>query len=392
MNRRLKLFLLLGIAMVLVLSLALAAPAFAAKGGTPFITTQTVPISFTFEAGHDYTPTWWTEGGKVIHGGTGWVTPLGRAQYVAVAGWPGAAVWQPKFMTYPSFTKLFPGMGLFCDYRLPDGDIYAFDGIMGGIEPVTNDDGKIDYLVNIIVGGTGRYENASGILIGRTPGRGSNDGTSSPRSLIKIMQGYINLKVKHTLSLGAPFVPISNMELNPDAWTILGNGSSFGSTYNLVPMNMEMEAGFQFYQPSPDFGGLTIHSGIGWLEPFGRAQYWAGMYPAAVSTLRPDFMNDASWKSMFGGTDLFCVYRFNANDAFYAWDGIMGNIQPVWNDDGKIDCLINVVCGGTGAFKNASGLFIGYTPGRGRTQVTSTQIGLPLSILKLMEGYIRLRP
>ena len=218
-------------------------------------------------------------------------------------------------------------------------------------------------------------------------------GTSSPVVLEKVMEGYINLKARGPLPYPTS-IPISNTLVNPEAWSILANGRSgaiYGANFNLVPMVMEMEAGFQFYTPSPDFNGLTIHSGEGWLEPFGRAQYWAGMYPGAAA-LRPDFMDDASWKSMFGGTNLFCIYKFNDTDSFYAWDGIMGNIQPTVSDDGKMDCLINVVCGGTGAFANATGLFIGYTPGRGHTQTTSSNIGLPLSIMKLMEGYVRLRP
>ena len=104
-------------------------------------------------------------------------------------------------------------------------------------------------------------------------------------------------------------------------------------------------------------------------------------------------MDDPSWTAMFGGTDLFCIYRTSQGD-IYAWDGIMGNIQPVVNDDGKMDYLLNVVVGGTGAFENAGGILLGITPVRGPNQPTAipSPFKWPDSILKLMEGYVEIIP
>jgi hypothetical protein len=177
---------------------------------------------------------------------------------------------------------MFGSTGLFCIYSLPDGDIYTWDGVLANIEPGIDppgpdeDDGKMDYLINVIVGGTGPYENATGILLGRTPGRGdAGNETGLPLSLIKIMEGYIKIEVKESkYSTALPSIGMAmNPQVWPEAWEALESGE-------LVPMNMEMEAGSDFYEPRDV--GFTIHSGIGWLEPFGRAEYVAGVgYPEA---------------------------------------------------------------------------------------------------------------
>jgi hypothetical protein len=393
MNRRIKVTCAIAIALILILSLAIASSALAEtkhKSKSDKLVYQTIPISMMMEAGYSYAQDWWAldpndPDDAILHSGEGWLTPFGRGEYVAVRNWDAAAQYRPAFMTYQSWKDLFGSMGLFCVYRLPDGDIYAFDGVMGNIEPLANDDGKSDYVLNVIVGGTGRYANATGMLLGRTPGRGAAQGPN-PQILMKLMEGYINIQVKESkYSTALPSIGFKNPQLWPEAW------SALGANY-LVPMNMEMEAGVQFYEPSPDFDGLTLHSGIGWLEPFGRSRYWAGFYPYA-DQYRPDFMDDPSWTAMFGGTDLFCIYRTSEGD-IYAWDGIMGNIQPVVNDDGKIDYLLNVIVGGTGAFENAGGILLGITPGRGPVQPTAipSPFKWPDSILKLMEGYVEIIP
>ena len=83
---------------------------------------------------------------------------------------------------------------------LPDGNIFAYDGIVGNYEPFTRGTTeKIDELINVIVGGTGAYEGANGMLLGHAQGRGPTaevaPGMSLPRSLLKIMEGYINVVV-----------------------------------------------------------------------------------------------------------------------------------------------------------------------------------------------------
>ena len=66
---------------------------------------------------------------------------------------------------------------------------------------------------------------------------------------------------------------------------------------------------------------------------------------------------------MFGGTGLFCIYRVQRRGQYYAWDGIMGNIQPKVNDDGKMDYLLNVIVGGTGPLRTRAGFSWESHPG-----------------------------
>ncbi len=159
--------------------------------------------------------------------------------------------------------------------------------------------------------------------------------------------------------------------------------------YKLIPITMEMEAGAAQYEEWPG-GEKTIHSGIGWILPFGRSEYVAGMgYPEAEAYPMPSYMND-EWMSTYN-TRLFCIYRLADGD-IYAYDGITGNYMPELEngDDGKMDYLINVIVGGTGAYEGATGMLLGRTPGRGASTDVSEGVSLPVSILKLMEGYIKI--
>ena len=143
MDRRLKLSLGVAIAAILLLSLVFALPALAKdtpnpQSNNPNVTYQTIPISMMMEAGYSYAQEWWAldpddPDDAILHSGVGWITPFGRAEYVAVRSWDAAAQYRPAFMTYQSWKDLFGSLGLFCVYRLPDGDIYAFDGIMGAL-------------------------------------------------------------------------------------------------------------------------------------------------------------------------------------------------------------------------------------------------------------------
>jgi hypothetical protein len=159
--------------------------------------------------------------------------------------------------------------------------------------------------------------------------------------------------------------------------------------YRLITITMEMEAGAARYEEWPG-GERTIHAGIGWLHPFGRGEYVAGMgYPEAEAYPEPSYFNE-EWMSTYG-TRLFCIYRLEDGD-IYAYDGVVGNLAPELEDgdDGKMDYLINVIVGGTGAYEGATGMLLGRTPGRGAGTEVVDGISLPVSILKLMEGYIKI--
>jgi hypothetical protein len=159
--------------------------------------------------------------------------------------------------------------------------------------------------------------------------------------------------------------------------------------YTLIPITMQMEAGAAQYEAWPG-GGKTIHAGIGWILPFGRSEYVAGMeYPETEEYPMPSYFND-EFMSAYSAR-LFCIYHLADGD-IYAYDGITGNYKPELTDgdDGKIDYLINVIVGGTGAYEGATGMLLGMTPGRGASTNVGDDVSLPVSILKIMEGYIKI--
>ncbi len=156
--------------------------------------------------------------------------------------------------------------------------------------------------------------------------------------------------------------------------------------YKTIEIKFDYEAGAAQYKTWT--AGRVIHAGIGWFEPFGRSEYVAGMgFPEADQFPKPDFMND-TWMATYK-TGLFCIYMLN-DGWIYAYDGVVGNLHPVENDDGKMDMLLNVIVGGTGKYKGANGILIGRTPGRGNSTDVGGGLMLPVSIIKTMDGYINI--
>jgi len=156
--------------------------------------------------------------------------------------------------------------------------------------------------------------------------------------------------------------------------------------YTTIEIKFDYEAGAAQYKTWT--AGRVIHAGIGWFEPFGRSEYVAGIgFPEATEFPKPDFMN-ATWMATYK-TSLFCIYMLK-DGWIYAYDGVVGNLHPVENDDGKMDMLLNVIVGGTGKYKGANGMLIGRTPGRGASSDVGGGLMLPVSIIKTMDGYINI--
>lgn len=400
-NRRFKLVSLLSVVVLLAFAVSFftAMPTVAKDGPNrhsknPNWTYQTIPVSMQMEAGTPFEQPWDTsDGSRCVHSGFGWIAPFGRASYVGVVGYPPAADYRPAYMDDDTWSALFGGTGLFCIYSLEDGDIYVFDGVMGNLEPGVDDDGKSDYLINVIVGGTGRYKDANGMFVGRTTGRldGGPD-TGLPLSLLKTMEGYINIKVKESKvkpkkvrKAALPFVGSRNPQKWPEALDYLVGGST-------IPINIEMEAGRMFWNPWTS--GTTMIAGVGWVQPFGRSDYHYGFgFDEDTEELRPDFMDDPSWSDYYPTNNL-CIYHFPTGD-LYVYDGIVGNLAPA-SPDGKSDYIIEVIVGGTGDYEGATGMILGYTCGRGEAAIPTYDgatgpFPLPDSIIKIMEGYIRIK-
>ena len=169
-------------------------------------------VRMNFHAGYNVYKEW-PNGGMTIHSGIGWFHPFGPSEYYGMANVPGNECEESKkFPLSEHFTDFWMKnfeTDLFCIYRMKDGDIYAWDGMFAvrGEDPnkciVYNSEyTRQDVLVNVVVGGTGRYEGATGLLIGTTEGGGVTkvcgkmpDGSDLelPETIMKDLQGYIRL-------------------------------------------------------------------------------------------------------------------------------------------------------------------------------------------------------
>ena len=158
--------------------------------------------------------------------------------------------------------------------------------------------------------------------------------------------------------------------------------------YKTISIIMEMEAGSGEFAKWPG-GGKTYHAGIGYIKPFGKASYYAGIdYPEEKSYPRPDYFNQ-TWMNLYK-TKYLCIYMLPDGDIF-AYDGIVGNYEPFApGTSEKMDELINVIVGGTGAYDGANGILLGHTQGRGPATEVDNGITLPRSLLKIMQGYINI--
>ena len=165
--------------------------------------------------------------------------------------------------------------------------------------------------------------------------------------------------------------------------------------YDVIPITMSMQAGFQEYEPWTS-GMQTIHAGIGYIDPFGEGSYHAGIgYDEAEDYPLDAYFSD--WFMANFSTSLFCIYHMADGD-IYAWDGIFGAMLEDSGEAGsqaqRQDALINIVVGGTGDFEGATGILVGRTLGAGEYSVVGQRpdggdYTLPLGLLKLMSGYIK---
>lgn len=158
-----------------------------------------------YQAGYGQYETWPTAG-KTLHAGKGWFHPFGESHYYAIVG---GCPEQEAFKQSELFTEYWMDVydtSLFCIYRMADGDIYAYDGVFavrgrGNVTvPCDSEFSRRDILVNVIVGGRGRYEGATGLMIGTGEGGGNSrkidDELTLPEVLIKSMSGYIKIPVR----------------------------------------------------------------------------------------------------------------------------------------------------------------------------------------------------
>lgn len=364
-----------------------------------------IPLTMSMQAGAAFYENYAGGGVKTIHSGVGYMDPFGVGSYHAGIGYPEAEAFPMDQYQSDWLADVFAA-DLFCIYHLADGDIYAWDGIFGannqddsnfkkGAEAAGSPASRGDVLINLIVGGTGAYKGATGILVGTTSGAGpyspvDNDTMVLPQTLFKLMEGYIKLP-KDPDNYKVPEV---TQTLSEDY------ESQRPKDYALVQMEMRMQAGSAEYEPV-EGADWTIHSGIGLMKPFGSASYHMGFgFPEAEKLDVNTYLNENFQKEF--GTDMLCIYHIDNGTVkgdLYCYDGIFG---AMLEDSGEVgsaanrqDALVNIVVGGTGDFEGATGIFVGRTRGAGDYAVCGTNpfsgsdYTLPQGLLKLMNGYIK---
>lgn len=160
-------------------------------------------VRMKYQAGYAQTGSWTS--GETEHGGVGWFHPFGPSRYVCGNDFAEAKDFPLENYFSPYWQQTYD-TSLFCVYQLEDGCIYAWDGILavrgpGQLEIPLNSEGeRRDVLVNVIVGGTGAYEGAFGLMMGTAEGSGelgkAPDGSMLPEALIKDLSGYIKIPVE----------------------------------------------------------------------------------------------------------------------------------------------------------------------------------------------------
>lgn len=162
-------------------------------------------VRMAYQAGYAQFKKWPCEG-DTIHAGVGWFHPFGKSEYYAIIGdCPEREAFPIEQYFTEDWMEIYD-TELFCIYRMEDGDIYAYDGIFcvrgEGDEEIPADASFIrrDILTNIIVGGTGKYEGARGVMIGTAEGSGDYkevaEDLTLPAGLLKCLDGYIKIPIK----------------------------------------------------------------------------------------------------------------------------------------------------------------------------------------------------
>ncbi len=173
-----------------VLALTTSNPSRAADAKPAHVHEQ---VRVALEAGAAFYSAW--PSGKTIHAGAGYIQPYGAVDYWCGTGYSEAAAYPMAQVVTPwTLANADDAHPLFCVYRTRDGDIYAYDILVGAIERGPGSE-KRDSLVNYVVGGTGRFAGATGVWVGSAAGRGdlskSASGLQWPASIIKQMEGFV---------------------------------------------------------------------------------------------------------------------------------------------------------------------------------------------------------
>lgn len=365
---------------------------------------EVIPISMTMQAGfQEYQA--YDSGMMTIHAGIGYIDPLGEGHYYAGIGYDEIAGNEEAIYVSDWMDANF-GCSLFCIYSLPEGDIYAWDGIYGANATdlsnyMSGEDGytpeevngtvptRGDTLINIIVGGTGRYAGATGVLIGTTSGGGvydTVDGMTLPQTLFKLMEGYI--KIPTEVEEGATSSHTVTQELSEERAGL----EVTPTDYAMVDVELRLQSGAL----EADNAGLG--AGVGTMLPFnaqamtsesGNDLEIAANYPVE------NYFND-NWLEAYGAPT-FVVYHVNDGTIYgdlYGWQfeyGVITDSSDPLSASGSQSAVFTLIVGGTGHFIDVTGILSGHTvnadpEGWGEDLYKSNA---PLCAMTLLEGSLK---
>lgn len=361
-----------------------------------------IPVTMTMQAGfQEYRS--YDSGFMTIHAGIGYIDPLGEGFYYAGIGYDEVAGNEEEIYVSDWMDANY-GCGLFCVYSLPEGDIYTWDGIYGANAKdksnyMSGEDGytveevngsiptRGDVLINIVVGGTGAYKGATGVLIGSTSGGGVYDtqsGMTLPQTLFKLMEGYIkvpkNADATCTHTITQPFSE-NRAELEVR-----------GTDYAMVDVELRMQTG----SLEAENGG--IGAGIGTFLPYNAGAMTSMLnndQEAAKNYPVENYVND-NWLDVYGDPTFITFNLDDGNVAgdLYGWQfnyGYITDTSDPLTSTGSQSALFTIIVDGTGDFEGVTGILGGHTvvsdqEGWGIAEYDNDE---PLCALTLMEGSLK---
>ena len=170
-----------------------------------------------------------------------------------------------------------------------------------------------------------------------------------------------------------------------------GPGGPMPPPAKTYEVQVQLFAGASVYKAHPT--GSTMHHGVGFIAPFGYAEYYCGHNFAEEKDFPLTPWEAGLFNTLTGRADaLFCLYS-TKDGTFYVRDSVAGTVYQDKDDAGlgaSRNMMINLVVGGTGPYAGATGLWTGYTEGRGVMSSPVPGSHLPQVLMKVMNGYVKI--
>lgn len=151
-------------------------------------------VRLAFQAGYEqYSP--WSSGSTKEHG-FGWFHPFGIAEYWLGTGFDEEKEFEGEDMFGAFMLDQFESK-YFSVYKMKDGLMYAWEISFGTVEKAAESEKKAHY--TFVVGGTGKFKGANGILSGTRASTGNEkpvNGGNLPRALVTTESGLLRIPIE----------------------------------------------------------------------------------------------------------------------------------------------------------------------------------------------------